>query len=99
MGRETQTIHSEKQLLTERIDYVVYPILNKLCHMKTEVTDGNSVQSIKPQPTYFDLFQPRSLKTEIQAVVDQGAHFGVVAIVAHTNDGNLRVSDQSNQLL
>lgn len=67
--------------------------------MKTEVPDGNSVQTIKPQPTYFDLFQPRSLKTKIQAVVDQGAHLGVVAIIAHANDGNLRVPDQSNQLL
>lgn len=81
------------------IHYMMYPILNKFYHMKTEVTDGNSVQSIKPEPTYFDLFQTRFLETKIQAVVDQGAHFRVVAIIAHTNDGDLRVSDQTNQLL
>ncbi|KAI1238247.1 hypothetical protein IHE44_0012965 [Lamprotornis superbus] len=46
-----------------------------------------------------NLTKTRSLKTKIQTVVNQGAHFRMVAIVAHTNDGYLRVSDQSNQLL
>lgn len=55
LGRKRQFILKRK-LVTEMIHYVMYPIVNKFYHVKTEVTDGNSVQSIKSEPTYFDLF-------------------------------------------
>jgi len=39
--------------------------------------------------TNLNLFNPRSLEAEIEAVVGQCPYLGVVAVVTHRDDGDL----------
>lgn len=49
--------------------------------------------------TYFNLFNTRSLESEIKTIVDQASYFLAVSIIAHTNDGDFSALDQSYQFL
>lgn len=48
---------------------------------------------------YLDLFNSRSVKAQVEAIVDKGADLGVTPIVTHANDRSASVFDELNQLL
>ena len=48
--------------------------------------------------TDLNLLHPRPLEAEVKAVVGEGAYLGVVAVVAHADDGDLGVLDEQKEL-
>lgn len=48
---------------------------------------------------HLDLFRARPLEAQVEAVVSKRADLHVVAVVAHANNGDLRIFDQTDQLL
>lgn len=45
---------------------------------------------------YLDLFHTRSLKSEIKAVVGECPHLGVVPVITHADDGDVRGLDEGH---
>lgn len=53
----------------------------------------------KLQSSYLNLFNPRSLETKIKTIMNQRANFGMISIIAHTNDRDFSMLYQAYEFL
>lgn len=96
--------HPKDALWPPHVYATVHAWAHMCVHMDTQRHTPNKCGGFffhffKLQSSYLNLFNPRSLETKIKTIMNQRANFGMISIIAHTNDRDFSMLYQAYEFL